>query len=301
MLIGAHVSSSGGLLPALDRGADIGADAVQVFVQSPRMWKPTQYAPEVLAAYRVAQAEHPSVRSTYCHASYLVNLATADRALLAKSQACLRSNVAVATAMGARGVVLHIGSHLGAGLDGVLAQVAGSLVAALDAVGDELDEPPCPVLLENAAGAGGTVGRSFEELASVIEAADGDERLGMCLDTQHLFASGMDFSTLPAADAVLDRLDATVGLARLGCLHLNDSKVALGANRDRHENLGKGCIGEAALGSLLSHPALDVLPALLEVPGPDGHGPGAGDLADARRILRNGRRRRSAAGRTRAG
>jgi len=294
--IGAHVSSSGGLLPALERGVTIGADSVQIFTQSPRMWKPAQYGPDLLEQYRLAQLGHPTVHSTYCHASYLVNLATSDSELLAKSRECLRANLAVASAMGSSGLVLHIGSHRGAGLDAVLPQIAQCLTDALDSVALELGATPCRILLENAAGAGGTVGRSLEELATVIEAAGGDERLGMCLDTQHLFASGVAYGTPAAADQVIAELDSTVGLSRLGCIHLNDSKVELGANRDRHENLGDGLIGTKALGALISHPALDGLAAILEVPGPEGHGPATDDVAGARKILKDGRRRRRAAG-----
>ena len=159
---------------------------------------------------------------------------------------------------------------------------------------DEVDADPsgCPILLENAAGAGDTVGRSFEELARVIEAADGDERLGVCLDTQHLWASGIPFGTVPAADDLIDLIDTTVGLARLRCLHLNDSKVDFGANRDRHENIGDGTIGADGLAALLGHPALQGVPAILEVPG-EGDGPRTEDVATARQVLEAGLARRA--------
>lgn len=286
MLIGAHVRAGGKLVPALARGEAIGAEVVQIFTQSPRAWKPTQYAPEVLAGYRRAQREHPRVRATFCHATYLINLATADRALLERSRECLVANLAAARGMGASGLVLHIGSHRGLGFDACVAQVVDVLAEARERVG-----PGCPILLENAAGAGATMGRSFEELAVVLERARAGAALGICLDTQHLWASGVDFSTVERADEVVAELDAVVGLDRLRCLHLNDSKVPLGANRDRHENIGAGTIGGRALGALLSHPALAELPAMLEVPGA-GEGPRAEDLAAARRALASGRRRR---------
>jgi deoxyribonuclease-4 len=158
----------------------------------------------------------------------------------------------------------------------------------------EADQDPCPILLENTAGAGNTVGRSFEELAAVIEAAGGDERLGLCLDTQHLWASGIPFGTTDQADALVALVSDLVGLERLRCLHLNDSKVAFGANRDRHENIGKGTIGSESLASLLGHPDLQGLPAILEVPG-KGDGPRAEDVRIAREVwswgvdLRSGR------------
>lgn len=291
MRIGAHVRAGRGLVPALDHGAAIGAAVVQIFTQSPRMWKPSQYGPEVLAAYRSAQAGHPSITATFCHATYLINLATPDPELLDRSRACLTANLVTAQGVGADGLVLHIGSHRGSGFEDALPRVVEGLVEALDAVvgPHALDgaPAPCPILLENAAGAGDTVGRSFDELARVIDAADGDERLGVCLDTQHLWASGVPFGTLAEADDLVALVDGTVGLERLRCLHLNDSKVAFGANRDRHENIGEGTIGEEGLAALLGHPALQGLPAVLEVPG-SGDGPRAEDVGAARNAWARG-------------
>jgi len=290
MLIGAHVRAGKGLVPALEHGADIGADAVQIFTQSPRMWKPSQYSDDVLAAYREAQSEHPSVAATFCHATYLINLASPDPELAAKSRACLTANLSTADGMGAEGLVLHIGSHRGSGFDTALPAVAEALLGSLDEV--DADVEGCPILLENAAGAGDTVGRSFEELARVIEAAGGDERLGVCLDTQHLWASGIPFGTVGEADALIDRIEGTVGMARLRCMHLNDSKVDFGANRDRHENIGEGTIGADGLAALLGHPALRDVPAILEVPG-EGDGPRTEDVVAARAVLEAGRALRS--------
>ena len=285
MLIGAHVRAGKGLVPALQHGEDIGADAVQIFTQSPRMWKPSQYSDEVLAAYRVAQTEHPSVATTFCHATYLINLASPDPELATKSRSCLTANLATADGMGADGLVLHIGSHRGSGFDTTLPAVAEALVGSLDEVDPDVDG--CPILLENAAGAGDTVGRSFEELAAVIDAAGGDERLGVCLDTQHLWASGIPFGTVEEADALVELIDGTVGLARLRCIHLNDSKVDFGANRDRHENIGDGTIGADGLAALIGHPALQDVPAILEVPG-TGDGPRTEDVTAARGVLEAG-------------
>lgn len=286
MLIGAHVRAGGKLVPALERADEIGADVIQVFTQSPRAWKPTQYAPGVLDGYRAAQEAHPRVVATFCHATYLINLATADGELLERSRQCLAANLTAARGMGASGLVLHIGSHGGLGFEGCLPQVAGALVDALEGV-----EPGCPILLENAAGAGGTMGRSFEELGAVLDRAGAGEDLGVCLDTQHLWASGVAFATVEEADAALASLDDSIGLERLVCLHLNDSKVPFGANRDRHANIGEGTIGARGLGALLGHPALQGLPAMLEVPGA-GEGPRAEDVAAARRALATGLRLR---------
>jgi deoxyribonuclease IV len=284
MRIGAHVKAGKGLVPALQHGDDIGAEVVQIFTQSPRMWKASQYGPEVLAGYREAQRQHPTVTSTFCHATYLINLATPDPELSAKSRTCLNANLATAEGMGSDGLVLHIGSHRGSGLAAALPGVVEGLIEALDSV-DATD--PCPILLENAAGAGDTVGRSFEELAEVIEAAGEDERLGVCLDTQHLWASGVPFGTIEEADKLMELVGETVGLDRLRCLHLNDSKVAFGANKDRHENIGDGTIGTEGLAALLGHPDLQDLPAILEVPGV-GDGPRAEDVAKARQVWSRG-------------
>jgi deoxyribonuclease-4 len=289
VLIGAHVRGGGPLTARLDRGVELGADAVQIFTQSPRAWKPTQYAPDVLATYRNAARAHDSVRATFCHATYLINLATADDTLYARSVECLTANLSVARGMGASGLVLHVGSHHGAGLDGALKPIASALRAALDTADDpkEDDLAPCPILLENAAGSGGTVGRTFEELEAVLEATGRDQRVGVCIDTQHLWASGVDYSTIEGADAVIDEVRARFGLDRLGCLHLNDSKVPFGSNRDRHENIGDGSIGGDGLAALLGHPALADVAALLEVPG-SGDGPRAEDVTAARAVLARG-------------
>lgn len=295
MEIGAHVKSSGGLLTCLARGEELGCDVIQIFTQSPRMWRPSSHSPGALAAYREAQAAHPSITATFCHATYLINLAAAQEELLTKSASCLAENLTAATAIGAKGLVLHVGSHRGAGLEAVTGQIVATLVGALDEAEASLGIPACPLLLENAAGAGGTVGRSFAELAVLLDAA-GDPRLGVCLDTQHLFASGSPYRTPEEADLVVQALDDAIGLERLGCIHLNDSKVPLGANRDRHENLGEGEIGAESLACLLGHPSLQAVPAILEVPG-DGDGPRAKDVTAAREILARGLERRARAAR----
>ncbi len=285
MRVGAHVRAGKGLLPALRNGSEVGAEVIQIHSQSPRMWRPSSYDRAVLDAYRAAALEHPSVRATFCHASYLINLATADPALETKSRACLAANLATAVGMGAAGLVLHVGSHRGAGFEASVPRIVGALLGVLDAAGPEASSTP--ILLENAAGAGNTVGRSFDELAAIIDAAHGDERLGVCLDTQHLFASGVSFATVTESDALVDRLADGVGLGRLQCLHVNDSKVPFGANRDRHANVGEGEIGAAGFRALLGHPALQQVPAVLEVPG-TGQGPRAEDVARVRDLVAQG-------------
>ena len=288
MNIGAHVRGGGKLIPSLEAGVEIGATSIQVFTQSPRMWKASQYAPEVLTAYREAQATHPTITDTFCHATYLINLASADLELFEKSVECLTHNLSVARGMGSSGLVLHVGSHKGAGFDEVVRQIADAFERALA----EADPAPegvadCPILIENAAGAGGTVGRSLEEIQFLIDACNGDDRLGLCIDTQHLWASGFDYSSVAGAEKLIKEIDNRVGMSRLSCFHFNDSKIELGGNRDRHANIGEGTIGAKGLAPLVGHPKIRNLPLLLEVPG-SGEGPRAEDVVAARKVVAAG-------------
>ncbi|MCU1363075.1 MAG: putative endonuclease 4, partial [Acidimicrobiaceae bacterium] len=285
MNVGAHVRGGGKLVPSLEYGEEIGATSIQVFTQSPRMWKPSQYAPEVLAAYREAEAQHPSITDTFCHATYLINLASGESELYEKSIECLTHNLSVARGMGSSGLVLHVGSHKGAGFDNVVRQIADALERALEDA-DPAPEgiPSCPILIENAAGRDGPVGRTFEEIGLLIDACNGDDRLGLCIDTQHLWASGFDYSSIADTERLIKEVGRTVGMERLRCLHFNDSKIDFGGNRDRHANIGEGTIGEKGLAPLVGHPRLRDLPLLLEVPG-DGDGPRAIDVAIGKRVV----------------
>ncbi|HVB06330.1 MAG TPA: deoxyribonuclease IV [Acidimicrobiales bacterium] len=294
MLVGADVSTAGGLPSGIVRGEAMRAEVIQIRCLSSRAWHGPRPSPEVMEAYRAAQEASKVVSATFCHAPYLINLATGDEELAGKSYENLVDNLVVASSIGSSGVVLHVGSHLGRGTDAVLEQLGRTVVAALDDAAKALGAPSCDLLLENTAGGGGTIGRSFEELGAVLDSAAGDERLGVCLDTQHLFASGVAYNNPGEAEAVIAEIAATIGLARLRCIHLNDSKVEFASNRDRHENLGAGLIGKAALGLLCSHPAIAEVPVILEVPG-DGSGPRKEDVAAAKKMIAAGRRRRATA------
>ena len=268
MFIGAHVSSAGGIHTAIDRAEDMGCESVQVFTQSPRAWRPTNHPPENLERFKERRAE-AGIEGVLCHALYLVNLASPKDEFYEKSVAAMCNTVDVACAIEAEGVVFHIGSHLGAGMDAGLERV----VEAMKKILDRCSETTW-LLMENSAGAGGTIGRSVEELALVFDRLDGHPRLGVCLDSCHLYVSGCDVTDEAALDAVLDELDGSIGLERLRALHVNDAKTPLGSNLDRHDNVGEGVLSEK-LGVFLGHPRLQGLPAVLEVPGPDGHGPDA--------------------------
>ena len=284
MIFGAHCS--GGVKRALDRGVEIGADAVQLFVQSPQMWRFPQHDPDDLAAFREQRAAS-GISSVLVHAIYLVNVATPDEEKYGKSIDAMRSTMRTACAIEADGVVFHVGSHLGSGFEAGLERA----VPALTQVLEDCSETTW-LLIENSAGAGGTMGRSIDEVAALVGALDRHERLGVCLDTCHLYVSGVDVTDRAALDATLAELDERVGLDRLRALHVNDAAAPLGSNRDRHANVLEGEIGEA-MGVFLAHPLLQELPAVMETPGPDDHGPDAAEMQKLRELHARWRRKRS--------
>ncbi len=251
MLIGAHCG--GGVKGALDKAAEIGADAVQLFTQSPRTWRPPAPDPELYERFR-AQRVESGIEAVLCHAIYLVNLAAPNDEVYEKSKAAMRSTMEVASAIEADGVVFHVGSHLGSGFEHGLERVLPAMAQVL-----ELCSERTWLLMENSAGAGGTIGRSLEELTTLFERLDRHPRLGVCLDSCHLYASGYDVTDPAAVKAVLKELDGAMGLDRLRCLHVNDSKTPLGSNRDRHDNIGEGLMGEG-LGAFLAHPDVQGAP-----------------------------------------
>ncbi len=271
MHLGAHVSSSGGIHTAIDRIEELGGESVQVFTQSPRMWRPTNHPPENFERFRERRDE-AGIQGVVCHAIYLLNLASPKDDIYEKSVEALRNTVDVACAIEADGVVFHVGSHQGAGLEAGLERVVPALAQALERCSDTTW-----LLMENTAGAGGTIGRSVDELATILERLDRHPRLGICLDSCHLYASGYDVTDREALDRLLEEVDGSIGLDRLRALHVNDSKTPLGSNRDRHDNIEDGLMGEK-LGVFMGHPQLQRLPAILEVPGKDGHGPDADEI-----------------------
>ena len=279
MFFGAHVSASGGIHTTLDRAQAMRAEAVQLFTQSPRTWRPTNHDPANFETFKRRREELKiAPGGVVAHALYLVNLAASDKEIHKKSRAALRDTTEVACAIDADGVVFHVGSHIGAGLEAGMKRCVPAIKEAL-----ELCTDTTWLLMEDSAGAGGTIGRSLEELAQLLDACDGHERLGVCLDTCHLYVSGVDITRREAVDELLDELDDLIGLDRLRALHVNDARDPLGSNRDRHANIGEGVIG-SKLGVFLSHPKLQGLPAFLEVPGADDHGPDASELKKVRRL-----------------
>ena len=270
MYIGAHVNSSGGVWKAIGNGADIGCEAIQIFAGSPRTWAPTLYKDGDAKRFREAR-EASAIRFVVIHTIYLINLASAREDFYEKSVTSLAGAVAAAEQLGADAIVTHVGSHQGAGFEAGLERVRTALLRTLA----ESDGSGVRILLENTAGAGGTMGVDFDELGAMIAAADSHPRLGICLDTAHLFEAGFDLRSAAGLDEALARLDAACGLDRRGMLHLNDSKTPIGSNRDRHENIGEGEIGAEGFRAIVTSPALAGLPGILEVPGFDGEGPDA--------------------------
>lgn len=286
MLFGAHVSSAGGISNAIDRADLMGCEAVQVFTQSPRMWRPTAHSAEQVERFRARRAE-TGIEAIVCHALYLVNLASPDRTIRTRSIVALEATLAAAEAIGAEAVIFHVGSHLGSGLASAKRRVVPALRRLLQGTTDRLW-----LLMENSAGQGGTIGRSTDELATLFDAVDRHPRLGVCLDSCHWWVSGIDVTDPAALDGALAHVDDRFGLDRVRCLHVNDAATGLGSNRDRHASIGEGTMA-AGLGTFLAHPALQALPAILETPGPEGHGPDRAELERLRALHRAGCRRRS--------
>jgi deoxyribonuclease IV len=274
---GAHVSSAGGIDTAIDRIHAIGGDCVQVFTQSPRMWRHTSHKPEAVEAFRAKRAQY-RIGGVVCHALYLVNLAAPDDTIWAKSVQTMELTVDTACAIEADAVIFHVGSHLGGGFDAGLDRVCAALGLILErCAGDTW------LCMENSAGAGGTIGRSLDELETLLDRLDRHPRLGVCLDSAHLYVSGYDITDPRVVDDLVSAVDRQVGLERLRALHVNDSAAPLGSNRDRHANVLEGELGEG-LGAFLAHPAFQHLSVYLEVPGVDKKGANADEIRKLREL-----------------
>ena len=275
------MSSAGGIHTSVERAVEMDADSVQIFTQSPRMWRATNHPQENFDRFKEARSE-AGLGGVLCHALYLINLASPKDEFYEKSVAALANTVDVGCAIDADAVVFHIGSHLGAGIEEGFDRAVAAMRVVLDRCSDTTW-----LLMENSAGTGDTMGRSIEELATLFDRLDGHPRLGVCLDSCHLYASGYDVTDPTALDALLDEVDREIGLDRLRALHVNDSAVALGSNRDRHANIEEGLLGKK-LSVFLGCPRLQGLPAVLEVAGSDGHGPNADEVAKAKKLHRAG-------------
>jgi deoxyribonuclease-4 len=285
MLIGAHVSPAGGPAKAVARGEERDCRAIQIFNQSPRAWRSRVYSDDEVGAFHAAMEASP-IEQLVIHAVYLLNCASEDSELRDKSLTALKIALESGARLGAVGVVLHPGSALKSDVGKALDRAAKTIKAALD------DTEGCALHLEDTAGAGGTLGRSFEELAELIERAGGGKRLRVCLDSCHLLASGYDVRTAESLAAVIEEFDRVVGCDRLGSLHVNDSATPLGSNRDRHANLGDGEIGAAGIAAFLSEPRFEGLPVIFEGPGQTGKAIEREDIDWAIKLRKRGLRAR---------
>jgi deoxyribonuclease-4 len=260
MQIGAHVSTSGGVATCFDRAEAIGAEAAQIFLTPPQQWRSNKLEPDQVLDFH-KRAATSSVDSVFVHGVYLINLATTDTVMLTRSTSSLKSSLNTCAQLGIKGVIFHLGSHKGQGLDSVFDQICRACLEVLEASPSD-----AWLILENSAGAGGNIGSQFYDLGRIIRQV-GSERVKVCLDTQHCYAAGYDVATAEGLEATMSEFEQEVGLDKLVAVHANDSKVELGAGRDRHENIGDGLIGVDGFRRILGHWGFQDVPFLLEVPG----------------------------------
>ena len=261
MRIGVHARREAGLLDSVRRCAEIGCETIQIFAANPNAWHTAEIRPEVAASFRSVVKEL-DLRPTVIHTPYLLNLASPDPAIGGKSTAALADNLRRGEVIGADFVVTHIGSHKGSGHEQGIEQVCRSVISVLDQLSTDV-----VLLLENSAGAGNSVGSMFEGLRKILDCMDGYlDRLGICLDTAHLYGAGYDLSTPDAVDRTFSDFGRIVGYENLKLLHTNDTKVELGSKRDRHANIGTGNIGIAGFEAIMNYPPLHDLAAIIETP-----------------------------------
>ncbi len=266
MWLGAHLRISEGLAESVRAGRAIGCEAIQIFSKSPHLWAAPPIAPDAAAAFRAAVPAE-GMKATAVHHGYLANLASPKKATLTRSRRAFLDELQRAELLGVDGLVFHPGAHVGSGVDAGLATIAESLRKALEAAPDG----KVRLLLENAAGQGTTLGSTFPELRRVLDAVGAPDRLGVCLDTCHLFASGIDLRTPDAYGRFVDRLSSELGTDVVRAFHLNDAKAPLGSHLDRHENIGRGQIGAEGFALLVRDPRWAGVPGYLETPL-DEHG-----------------------------
>ncbi|HTG31848.1 MAG TPA: deoxyribonuclease IV [Thermoanaerobaculia bacterium] len=256
--LGAHCSVAGGMPNSIARATSLGCTAAQVFVKNAAQWRWRELEEEEVAAFRTAHAGS-AVGPLVAHASYLINLCSADPVILARSREALADELARCARLGVRGLVLHPGAHLGAGEEAGVERVAASLDAVLAEI-----PGPVRVLLENTAGQGSCMGHRLEHLAAIRDRVAEPARVGICLDTCHAFAAGYALHEPAGYEEMFAEIEERIGLAALGCMHLNDSLRPFGSRRDRHAHIGEGEIGLAAFARLLQDPRLAAVPMIIE-------------------------------------
>jgi deoxyribonuclease-4 len=260
-LLGAHMSIAGGLYRALERGEEVGCSVVQIFLKNQLQWAAKPYSAEDIALFKAAW-KRTGMRTVFAHSSYLINLAAAEPREWQRAVEAFHDELERAEALGLPFVIIHPGSHRGEGLDAGVARIA----RALDTVLERTRGYRVMVLLENTAGGGATIGRSFEELAALLDAVTTPERVGICLDTCHLFAAGYDVRKQEGYEAAMSTCARLIGLRRVRAFHLNDAKAACGSGLDRHEKIGRGKMGVAAFRLLMNDRRFARVPMTLETP-----------------------------------
>jgi deoxyribonuclease IV len=256
---GTHASASGGVDKALQRAVDVGATSCQIFSKNERQWKAKPLDPEVVDRFH-RERDRTGIRQMAVHDSYLINLASPKDDILEKSMVAFRDELERCDLLDIAYLVTHPGAHTGSGVDEGIRTFADSLNRLHAATPDNR----AITCLETTAGQGTTLGRSFEEIAAIIDLVEAKHRVGVCLDTCHIFAAGYDIRSVDGVRGVLDDFDRIIGIERLKVLHLNDSKNPLGSNKDRHEHIGDGMIGLEGFRGIVNDPRLVGLPAILE-------------------------------------
>ena len=259
--LGAHLSIAGGLPRAVDRAEASGCQALQIFTKSAGQWRARPLGADEIALFR-RRVRQTKIRPVVAHNSYLINLAAADRTLRHRSRAALLEEFDRAEALGLDGLVMHPGSYTSGTEAAGLRLVADGLAAILES----RPEARARVLLEHTAGQGTNLGHRFEQLASIVELLGGSPRVGVCLDTCHLLTAGYDICSREGYDHTFRQFGRIVGFARLRAFHLNDSKKPCGSRVDRHEHIGKGCLGLEPFRRILNDARFAKLPMLLETP-----------------------------------
>lgn len=261
---GSHLSVAGGFENAFREGVDVGCDCLQIFVKNQRQWKAKPISDEQVKAYRQAEKE-TGIGPVVAHASYLLNLASPEAANQQKSINALIDELERCEALGVVGLVIHPGAHMGEGESKGIKRIS----ASLNKVHAATKGFTCRVLLESTAGQGTTIGHEVEHLGRIIDGVKQGDRLGVCLDTCHLFAAGYDLRDAEAYESMVQAMNASFGLDRIGCIHVNDSKFDLGSRRDRHEHIGEGFIGRKGFANIVNDMRLANAPRILETPKGD--------------------------------
>ena len=263
---GTHASAAGGVDKALQRSLDVNATSCQIFTKSERQWRAKPLEDDVIERFH-KERERTGIRQIISHGSYLINLASPKDDLIQKSMGGLTEELTRAQILGLIGVVLHPGAHTGSGVETGIATFADSL----NRLHEQLPEITALTLLETTAGQGTALGRSFEEIAAIMDQVEAKERVAVCLDTCHIFAAGYDIRTAEGYKQVMDEFDRVIGIDKLRAIHLNDSKMPLASNKDRHEQIGDGEIGIEGFRALVNDPRLSGIPGILETEkDPDG-------------------------------